>query len=197
MSFHLRLLIVLAMAGLSTAALAGNLVSNPNDRTLIGADVRGCALQPDAPWCAGSSFGTLPLGPPQMVEALYGPIVDRMRLSKAPSDPSKAAWVSKAKDADRGLDWRGECAELVLTVIDSMYRKGYDLTSVRRVLVDTDSIPGEDHMVGVFTYQGRDYVFADGRRDNVDVYPIENAKWKPVYAAPANSKIWTAVHLQP
>lgn len=77
-------------------------------------------------------------------------------------DGALDTWRSHAADVLNGRRWRGDCDDLVSTVLDLLGRRGVPLDQRFRLLVDSDHSGGVNHMIGaVLTAEGAPLIVGD------------------------------------
>lgn len=170
-------------------AIAAAALAFSGEPYLIGVDHRACAAQPDLAWCAGRAEE----GKPVTVFALrryqarvFGSVI------YTPTDrPENEVWHSFAAETARGEKWRGDCDNVVFTMLDMMERDGYDVRETYRMGVAINGAGAVNHLVAVARIGSELYVFGDATRR--EVYPLREATWRPIMAAPSTSEAWRDV----
>lgn len=151
----------------------------------FGNDFRGCQADNSVAWCAERSTPGKPL-----TSIILDEYVNKARENMVFKPSPTAQDVSRSfyEDARNGRTWRGDCDNLVWTVLDWLEHDGYDIRETWRVAVNTNGKPGANHLVAIARIDGKDYVFADGTKQGV--YPLAKARWAAMHAAKSDSYKW-------
>lgn len=120
-------------------------------------DIAGCKRTPDMPWCIDSGFtpGTRPLN-----LAVLREVTNLEKEHMIVVNGDDAYWESSADKVLAGQKFRGDCDDAVMTAIDLLARRGYDISKVWRSTAAVKSAK-PNHVVAI-AQVGDDYwVFAD------------------------------------
>jgi len=156
----------------------------------VSAEVNACANQPQLAWCAKRSSAADAKPITESVLLDYSKKTMRgFMLRNSTATGKDDIFQSFYADASAGKFWHGDCDNIVYTALEWLDADGYNMTDVYRVLVSTNGGEHFNHMVAVAVIDGQWMVFADSTRIG-KVYPLDQAKWRPLYAAKNNTDKW-------
>lgn len=152
-------------------------------------DKRGCAataLAQDEPaWCQDIATPSAEPVTLDIVREYEAQARALMTYKKKTS-----GFSSHYQEVAAGKRWKGNCSDLVVTILDALHRGGYDISRTYRVAVDSDGDRQVDHLVGMVELEGRFYVFGDVFEKAPYMYGQGVGKWTPIMAARNNGKLW-------
>lgn len=168
--------------------IAAAVLATTGEPFRLANDVRGCDAGSTVSWCEKRAAIGKPLTPIILDEYVNKA---RENMVFTPSETNRETWRSFYDDARRGRTWRGDCDNLVWTVLEWLERDGYDIRETWRLAVNVKGGAGPDHLVAVARIDGVDYVFADGTR--YGAYPLAKARWTALFAAKSDTVYWLNV----